>query len=56
MTDLRDSIDMWTERLIELAGGDVEEDEARALVAEIHDSATVAYREELAEMEAEREE
>ncbi|MGP3967178.1 hypothetical protein [Streptomyces sp. 6N223] len=56
MTDLRDSIDMWTERLIELTGGDIDEDEARALIAEIHDSATVAYREGVAEMEAEREE
>jgi hypothetical protein len=56
MTDLRDSIEMWTERLMELTGGDIDEDEARALVTEIHDSATGAYQNGLAQLEAEREE
>lgn len=56
MTDLKESIEMWTDRLVEVAGGDIDEDEARALVAEIHDAATMAYRERVAEMEAEREE
>jgi hypothetical protein len=56
MTDLRDSIEIWTERLIEASGGTIEEDEARALVTEIHDSATGAYQNGLADLEAEREE
>jgi hypothetical protein len=56
MTDIRDSVEEWTNRLVELAGGAIDEDEARALVTEIHQSATGDYQERLAELEAEREE
>jgi hypothetical protein len=56
MTDIRDSVEEWTNRLVELTGGAIDEDEARTLVAEIHKSATVEYQERLAELEAEREE
>ncbi|MGP4109834.1 hypothetical protein ACTWP5_02805 [Streptomyces sp. 4N509B] len=50
------SIDVFTERLVELAGGAIDESEARALVTEIHEAAMLEEREELAEREAEREE
>ncbi|MEO3755959.1 hypothetical protein [Streptomyces sp. B6B3] len=56
MTDVRDSIELWTTRLLELAEGGLDEDEARALVAEIHEAAVSAQEEGLATLEAEREE
>ena len=56
MTDVRDSIEEWTARLLELADGGLDEEEARTLVADIHESALSAQEEGLARLEAEREE
>ncbi len=56
MTDVRDAIEVWTARLLELAEGGLDEDEARTLVAEIHASAVSMQEEGLATLEAEREE
>ncbi|GAB2906597.1 hypothetical protein [Streptomyces mayteni] len=55
-----DFIDVWTDKLVDLAGGALDEKRARALVAEIYEAAVVRgvrlYEEEIAQREAEREE
>ncbi|WP_168220740.1 hypothetical protein [Streptomyces sp. RFCAC02] len=55
----RDSIDMWTRRVLDLADG-IDEDEARALVEEIVQAMSLsevdAYEEDVAEREEERDE
>ncbi|WP_165953793.1 hypothetical protein [Streptomyces sp. 8K308] len=55
-----DFIDLWTGKLVGIAGGVIDEKQARALVAEIYEAAVVRgvrlYEEEIALREAEREE
>ncbi|MDT0346688.1 hypothetical protein [Streptomyces litchfieldiae] len=57
---MEDFIDTWTGKLVEAAGGGLDEDAARALVTEIFNAATLrevnTYEEEIKLREAEREE
>ncbi|WP_159029806.1 hypothetical protein [Streptomyces marincola] len=57
---MEDFIDGWTRRLVESAGGALDERAARALVAEIYHAASLRgvddYEEDVARREAERDE
>jgi hypothetical protein len=57
---MEDFIEKWTGKLVEAAGGALDESAARALVQEIYNSAALrevsSYEEEVAIREAEREE
>ncbi|MDT0320951.1 MULTISPECIES: hypothetical protein [unclassified Streptomyces] len=57
---MADFIDLWTGKLVGIAGGAIDEKQARALVAEIYEAAVVRgvrlYEEEIALREAERDE
>lgn len=56
MADYTDFVGTWTLRLREVAGDCLDEEEARALVAEMYEAATRTDREDMARLEAEREE